>query len=224
MGERNNLTVRRGRPPVSEPERWRQRLEVSRHAVRLFREHGVAATSGEQIAAAAGISERTLWRYFRTKESCVEPLLTKTVESFREVLRTWPSEVELADHLRAAYSPVPDASDPDIDAVLAVVRMTHDEPVLRAVYLVLRERADATLADVLAARTGQSADAPEIRMRAAATGAALCAATDHLVSITEAGLTPEHLREHRERLADFLTYLTDGPNRPTPSDDGADHE
>ena len=52
-------------------------MDISRHAVRLFTEQGVAATSGEQIAQAAGVSERTFWRYFPHKESCVEPLLTK---------------------------------------------------------------------------------------------------------------------------------------------------
>lgn len=208
MAERDTAAARRGRPPVSESQRWRQRLEVSRHAVRLFREQGVAATSGEQIARAAGVSERTLWRYFRTKESCVEPLLTKTIDAFQEVLRTWPPDVELAEHLRAAYTPVTEDSDSDIEAVLAVVRMTHTEPVLRAVYLVLRERADPVLAEMLAERAGLPPDTPEIRMRAAATNAALCAITDHLVASADKGLTPQLLSEHRDRLADFLHYLT----------------
>ncbi|MGH8876223.1 MAG: TetR/AcrR family transcriptional regulator [Stackebrandtia sp.] len=209
--ERRGATTRRGRPPVSAQRRHRLRLDVSREAVRLFREQGVPATSGEQIAGAAGISERTLWRYFRSKESCVEPLLTKTIDAFGAVLRTWPRQLELSEHLRAAYTPVLDSSDSDFEAVLAVVRMTHDEPVLRAVYLVLRERADAALVDVLAEHMGMPADALEVRMKAAALSAVLCTSTDQLVADAPDGISPRILREHRDRLADFLRLITSGP-------------
>ena len=102
---------------MSDEQRQRQRLDLSRHAVRLFAEQGVAATSGEQIAQAAGVSERTFWRYFPHKESCVEPLLTKMVDAFCAVLHDWPRELELIDHLREAYSPLLDAAtDEDIEA------------------------------------------------------------------------------------------------------------
>ena len=45
------------------------RLDVSRHACALFWERGVSGTSGDDIAAAAGLSTRTIWRYFRSKEA-----------------------------------------------------------------------------------------------------------------------------------------------------------
>ncbi|MDA3626701.1 TetR/AcrR family transcriptional regulator [Saccharopolyspora oryzae] len=204
-------TARRGRPPVSDEQRRQQRLEISRHAVRLFREQGVAATSGEQIAKAAGVSERTLWRYFRSKESCVEPLLTKTIEAFQRVLRSWPPELELAEHLRAAYTLVPEESWSEVEAVLAVIRMTHDEPALRAAYLVLRERAEPTFVEVLAERQGVRSDALEVRMQAAAVSAALREATDELVAITAAGVDSEVLNRHREQLADALHFITRPP-------------
>ncbi|MFC3996154.1 TetR/AcrR family transcriptional regulator [Nocardiopsis sediminis] len=198
---------------MSDQQRERQRLDISRHAVRLFREQGVGATSGEQIARAAGVSERTLWRYFRSKESCVEPLLTKTIDAFEAVLRTWPPDMELPDHLRAAYTPVLDTSGSDLEAVLAVIRMTHDEPVLRAVYLVLRERGERAFAEVLAERMRMPAGALEVRMLAAATSAALRAATDHLVSVGPQDISVELLRQHREHLADTLRSITRTPVR-----------
>ncbi|WP_245574052.1 TetR/AcrR family transcriptional regulator [Amycolatopsis nigrescens] len=200
---------RRGRPPVSDQQRRRQRLDISRHAVRLFAEQGVAATSGEQIARAAGLSERTLWRYFRSKESCVEPLLTKMIDAFQTVLRSWPAELDLTEHLRAAYTPVLESSSgADIEAVLAVVRMTHDEPALRAAYLVLRERSEDTFTEVLAERMGRPADTLDVRVRAATMNAVLRVATDRLAQVTaEKGITPEVLRRHREHLADALEAL-----------------
>jgi AcrR family transcriptional regulator len=206
----NGCAARRGRPPVSDRQRRLQRVDISRHAVRLFAEQGVAATSGEQIAKAAGVSERTLWRHFRHKESCVEPLLTTMIETFQAVLRSWPPELDLAQHLRAAYTPVPDESSrADVETVLAVVRMTHDEPALRAAYLVLRERAESTFTEVLAERMGMSAEAFEVRVRAATMNAALGAATDHIARATaETGLTPESLHQHREHLATALGLVT----------------
>ncbi len=206
------IAPRRGRPPVSDRQRQRRRLDISRHAVRLFAEQGVAATSGGQIARAAGVSERTLWRWFPSKESCVEPLLTQSVAAFQEVLHAWPPEADLTEHLRAAYRAAPDASsDGDAEAVLTVIRMTHDEPALRAVYLVLRERAEETFAEVLAGRAGGSADLLDVRMRAATMSAVLKVATDDLArAVAEKGITPEALRRHREQLADALSRVTRG--------------
>ncbi|MBR8640441.1 TetR family transcriptional regulator [Streptomyces tuirus] len=201
---------RRGRPPVSDEQRRRQRLAISRHAVRLFSEQGLAATSGEQIARASGVSERTLWRHFPHKESCVEPLLTKTIDAFRTVLHAWPPDVDLAEHLRSAYQPVLNSpSATDVEAVLAVIRLTHDEPALRAAYLVLRERAEDTLAEVLSARTGVPSDALPVRVEAAAMNAALKVATDDLIHETaESGITPDALLRHREHLADAISFVT----------------
>lgn len=207
---------RRGRPPVSDEQRVRQRLEVSRHAVRLFREHGVAGTSGERIAHAAGISERTLWRHFRSKEACVAPLLAETIDAFQAVLRTWPPDVELAEHLRREYLPVRESELSDVNAVFDVIRMTLREPGLRAVYLVLREQAEGALADGLAERMGLPADSLEVRIQAASTSAALRAATDHLVTVAPDGITPAILDEYRDRIADALrlnTRVGHGPRR-----------
>ena len=200
---------RRGRPPASDEQRQQQRLDISRHAVRLFAAQGVSATSGDQIASAAGVSERTLWRYFRTKESCVEPLLTKMLDAFREVLRAWPPELELTEHLRAAYTPVlASESDTDIESVLAVIRMTHDEPALRAVYLVLRERSEDTFAEVLAERMGMPPGTFEVRVQAAAINAVLKVTTDHLVHATaNERITLETLTRHREHIASAVSLV-----------------
>ncbi|OEV12241.1 TetR family transcriptional regulator, partial [Streptomyces nanshensis] len=62
-----------GRGGMSEQRRRRVRLEISREAARLFWKQGVDGTSGDQIAEAVGLSTRTIWRHFRSKESCAEP-------------------------------------------------------------------------------------------------------------------------------------------------------
>lgn len=216
--------ARRGRPPMSEERRRHQRLAISREAVRLFRTQGVAATTGAQIAAAAGVSERTLWRWFRTKEACVEPLLARSIDEFTEVARSWPAGLDLTTHLGTAYGFVDDASRADIEAVLAVVRLTRDEPALRALWLVLHECAEPAFAEVLAARTGRPADGLELRVRAATTNAALRVATEDLAETARDGLTDAATARYREQLSAALriaaadtSYISAQPSGVRPS-------
>lgn len=174
----------RGRPPLTADQRRAQRLTVSRAAVRLFREHGLAAVSGGQVAAAAGISERTLWRLFRAKESCVEPVLTAVVEGVREALLAWPVGVDLSDYLRVVSASQLVAED--TEAALAVIRMSSHEPALRAVWLLLQESTEPVLAAVIAPRLGLPAEAPEVRVRAATMNAALRVLADAVAAAPEA--------------------------------------
>jgi AcrR family transcriptional regulator len=210
--------TRRGRPPETDAQRARRRLMISRHAVRLFHEQGVTETTGEQIARAAGVSERTLWRLFRAKEACVEPVLTIALDDFVAVLRSWPAHLELDEHLRAAYGVELGASLDDAGAVLAVVRLTRDEPGLRAVWLVLHERAEPIIAGALAARLHRPVDDLDVRLRAAAVNAALRVLTDDLAwTVADGAVTPAALGHHRDRLAvtlRTLTHLPDGARTP----------
>ena len=84
---------------MSDKRRGRVGLEISREAARLFWEQGVDGTTGEQIADAVGLSERTIWRYFRNKESCAEPVMTRTVEESVSIVRCWPRELSIEDHV-----------------------------------------------------------------------------------------------------------------------------
>ncbi|MGW7521154.1 TetR/AcrR family transcriptional regulator [Streptomyces sp. NPDC054796] len=207
--------ARRGRPPVTDQARWAQRLHISRHAVRLFREQGVAATPGRQIAHAAEVSERTLWRLFRAKESCVEPLLTQALEAFQTVLGTCPPGLPPAEHLRARYTFLPPAAGSDVDAVLAVIRMTRDERALRAVWLVLHEQAETALAQLLARHSGHLADSWHTRLQAAQLNAALRVITEDFAHSAADGITSHEIERQRTRVADAFHTATH-PHPPAP--------
>lgn len=59
--------------PDANGRRQERKLKIAQAAVRLFEKRGLAATTVEMIAADAGISPRTFFRYFDTKESAAFP-------------------------------------------------------------------------------------------------------------------------------------------------------
>ncbi|WP_395309138.1 TetR family transcriptional regulator [Mycobacterium sp. AMU20-3851] len=156
------------------PKQEQARLAVSRHACALFCAHGVSATSGDDIAAAAGLSTRTIWRYFRSKESCVEPVLSLSVQRFLAVTDRWPAELSLADHLAAdmAAHPLDEQEIADEVSALRIATMSADEPALRAAYLMVHDEMERGLIPVVAKRLGLPEDDLTVRLCAAAvTGA-----------------------------------------------------
>ncbi|WP_157036173.1 TetR/AcrR family transcriptional regulator [Streptomonospora alba] len=148
------------------------RMEIARAAVALFIEKGVAGTTGEDIAGELGISTRTLWRYFPSKESCVRPLLTAGLDLMAERLRSCPRDTALLDHLeregvfadgdRLAEGPVAD-----------LIWMTAREPGLQAVWLEVHHAAESVFAEIVAERTGADTGDLAVRVQAASLNAAL---------------------------------------------------
>ncbi|CAM5332278.1 TetR family transcriptional regulator OS=Streptomyces rochei OX=1928 GN=G3I25_26280 PE=4 SV=1 [Streptomyces rochei] len=173
---------RTGRPPLTEERRAEIRLEIARAALDLFVAQGVAATTGEQIGRAVGISARTVWRYFPTKESCVRPLLTAGAGLVAETLRQWrPGQPldEAFDFERRAAEDDRLLAAPAHATVGALVRLTRTEPGLRAVWLQTYDEAEPAFARALAERAGLPAGDLRPAIQAAMFNAALRAAVEH---------------------------------------------
>jgi AcrR family transcriptional regulator len=119
----------------TEPD-WRQRKKAATRdrirasALRLFREQGYDATTVEQIAAQAGVSHMTFFRYFPAKEDVAlsdsyDPLIAGLL---RQTPAGWPLirriRAVLGEGLAYVYAT-------DRDALLAQNKLIVDTPALR---------------------------------------------------------------------------------------------
>ncbi len=87
---------RRGRPPRTSAR------ELELIALRLFTEYGFDATTIEQIATEAGVSERTFFRYFGSKASVLWGEFDTEVGAIRDALARTPPDVPMMEAIRRA--------------------------------------------------------------------------------------------------------------------------
>ncbi|MEU0217518.1 helix-turn-helix domain-containing protein [Streptomyces sp. NPDC006265] len=147
-------------------------MEIAEEAVRLFAAKGVAAVTAEDIASASGVSTRTLWRYFHSKEECVRPLLTTGLDLLMDRLGD-----SSADHRSLAEAILnlqqDDDATPRLRALGDRLRLCRDEPGLRAVWLEAHYDAEAAFAAMIASRTGRPAADLAVRVEAGVLNTAL---------------------------------------------------
>ena len=202
---------------MSEQRRARLRLEISREAARLFWAQGVAGTSGDQIAEAVGLSTRTIWRHFRTKESCAEPIVMQAGITLTDVLRAWPRTLTLQEHLTAALGELTPETLPvnlgDELLGMQMIRLAECEPALRTAWLMACHQVETKLRVIFADRLQRSADDLDVRKHAAAASGALRVLDEH---VGAAVLADPHANEfgdvaHVARLyAEALSTATGG--------------
>ncbi|WP_132992092.1 mycofactocin system transcriptional regulator [Gordonia zhaorongruii] len=87
------------------------RGQLSSIAIDLFTTHGFDETSVDDIAAAAGIARRTLFRYYPSKNSLAWGEFDDHLQGLRSLLADTPDDVPLGESLRNAlvrFNEVPD--------------------------------------------------------------------------------------------------------------------
>lgn len=102
------------RPPSGAPQgkraaqraQTKQRLQQA--ALELFRRDGFAATSVAEIAEAAGVTERTFFRYFPSKEAVLFQDYESRLEWFRAALAVRPDDEPIVDSVMVATTSFPD--------------------------------------------------------------------------------------------------------------------
>jgi AcrR family transcriptional regulator len=105
--------------------------EITSVAMRLFLDQGFEETTIDQIARTAGISRRSFFRYFGTKEDIVLGDLAHQGELARDALEAVPFSVGPWEALRAALHSI-DALEVDPSVTLKISRMMYGTASLRS--------------------------------------------------------------------------------------------
>jgi AcrR family transcriptional regulator len=154
---------------LNERRRTATQLEIARVAARLFTDHGAAGTTAESIAEAAGISLRTFYRYSRTKEDAVAPLLTLGGDEWRAELAASPPGSRLVPAIERAMRATLSAADIDHDLrwMRGLLRAAEDDDDLAAVWYRVNRDSEARLLPILES-LAPDVDELDLRLLAAA--------------------------------------------------------
>lgn len=121
-------------PPQTLRERTREavRRQVRREALQLFVAHGFDATTIDDVAAASGISARSFFRYFATKEDVLIGESIAFGQHVRDAFVARPSDEPVWTSLRACLQPMVVGMTADLQYGLNLMRVVVSAPSLRA--------------------------------------------------------------------------------------------
>ena len=174
---------RRGRPPVTS----RRELEVI--ALRLFTEHGFDETTIDHIAAAAGVSRRTFFRYFNSKAGVLWAEFDHEVDTIRTALAGMPDDMPMMDAIRNAVVAANHYRAEDVPELRTRMNLIGAVPDLHASAAVHYDAWERAISDFVAMRIRQPAETLYPLAVGRATLAACRAAYDRWVVRADADLT-----------------------------------
>ncbi|WP_163509738.1 mycofactocin system transcriptional regulator [Fodinicola acaciae] len=143
---------RRGRPPGTSA----RSLEVI--ALRLFTERGFHETTVDQIAAAAGVSRRTFFRYFDAKSEVLWSAFDAEVESIRTTLAQTPAGLPVMEAVRRAVIAVNHYRADDVPELRMRMQLISSVPELAASATVHYDAWERAIAEFVGRRSAQPAD------------------------------------------------------------------
>ncbi|WP_344444203.1 TetR family transcriptional regulator, partial [Kitasatospora nipponensis] len=160
------------RPSLTDRRRAETQLEIATTAAALFAEHGAEATTAEDIARASGVALRTFYRYFRTKEEAVTPLLAAGGQRWVALTAAGPAGLPVPQVLERAAREALTPADAETGEGLRWTRALLNDPGLRRVWQAVHQDSEDALVEVLARRCGPAADPLEVRLAAGGGAAA----------------------------------------------------
>lgn len=163
------------RPSLAERRKTQTRFEIAKTAAKLFAEHGTADVTADQIAAAAGIGLRTFYRYCRTKEDAIEPMLSAGAERWLADIESGPRRLPTLEELEAAAvrALTPDTDTEDLRITRGLLQAMADDQALRSVWHRINLDGEDALYRTLTGLAGADADPLRLRLIAGATAGAI---------------------------------------------------
>ncbi|MDX3452852.1 TetR family transcriptional regulator [Streptomyces sp. ME02-8801-2C] len=160
-------------PGLRERMRATVRAEVTEVALRLFTDQGFGRTTADQIAAEAGLSRASLFRYFGTKEDIVLVGLEGNGQQVTEALAARPDEERPWVALRRAFDVLVRVNKESPERALSLLSLLHETPSLRARHLEKQLTWQEQMVPEIARRLDVRPERPEDPRAAALVAAAL---------------------------------------------------
>ncbi|GAA2545457.1 mycofactocin system transcriptional regulator [Pseudonocardia hydrocarbonoxydans] len=143
---------RAGRRPVT------SRVEIEHIALDMFTRRGFDTTTVDDIAAAAGIGRRTVFRYYASKNDIPWGAFDEQLDRMRATFAALPPDLPVMDGVRAAVLDFNEVPAEEQHWHRRRLRLILDTPALQA-HSTLRYAAwRRVVADYVAARLGTSSD------------------------------------------------------------------
>ncbi|AKJ06957.1 Transcriptional regulator, TetR family [Archangium gephyra] len=173
-------------------------LEASRAVIGLFLRERTSDFSVKELAAHAGLSERTFYRYFPRKEDAIRPAVDASLASIVSNVRAAPRGKTVPEALvEALGQSLAEESAMSWENLLSVLNETES---LRAVWLQILTDAEVALARVAAERLGIAPDSQRARLAGAVLATAGRLALEQSFSVGRK-------RDPGEALAEYLGLL-----------------
>ncbi|WP_229071320.1 TetR/AcrR family transcriptional regulator [Actinoplanes sp. DH11] len=155
-----------------EAKRRQTRLDLITAALRLTDERGADRVTVDEIATAAGVSPRTFFNYFATKE---DALVGDPLEGcdLRELLLGTAPDKPLLEALLDALDPVFEQIHDNREQWLLRMRVIENNPQLLPLLIAAAAAAEQQFTAAVAERAGLPADHPFPAVAAAVTNAAV---------------------------------------------------
>lgn len=173
----------RGRPPTTSA----RELELA--ALRLFSLRGFEETTVEHIAAAAGVSRRTFFRYYDSKPAVLWYQFDNEVQRLRDALAEAPADRTMMAAIRVAVVSVNRYRAEDVHELRTRMQLIGAVPALQASAAPHYDAWERAVGEFAAVRLHQQADALYPLAIGRSTLAACRAAFDNWVSNADADLT-----------------------------------
>jgi AcrR family transcriptional regulator len=140
----------------------RTRALLAQKAAELFVAKGFDHTTVEEIAQAAGISPRTFFRYFATKEEVVMSFLWLKIDQLLASLAMRPQDESLLESVQVVFRAVQGETEVEQDRQL--LQLLATTPSLRARWLVDGWESAVRLRPIIADRLGVGIESPRVSL------------------------------------------------------------
>ena len=144
--------VRRGRP------RGTSARELELVALRLFGEQGFEQTTVDEIAAGAGVSRRTFFRYFDSKAEVLWSEFDTEVATIRALLNDVPEDLSVMAAVQSVVIAANHYHPEDVPELRARLNLIGSVPALAASATVHYDAWERAVSNFVARRINQSPD------------------------------------------------------------------